>query len=112
MAKYLKTQPIKLDPDSYFEDLPTSVLENIADHNLFANFVEHELELEVIRAIKHTVLEELYQNEIDEALEGSVQNKAQEKRLKDLKNHTFPKYIVNFLNLNDQELISEEQIYN
>ena len=67
MAKFLKIQKTTLDVDDYFEDLPYSAIDNVQDHQLFENFVENELEIEVIRAIKFQVLDEYSKKEIEEA---------------------------------------------
>ena len=68
MAKSLKTEPIKLDEESYFSELSTSVLRNLEDFNLFSNFVEHELELEIIRAVKNSIMCEEFLKEVGDAL--------------------------------------------
>jgi hypothetical protein len=68
MAKELKTQKMSLDAEDYFNDLPLSAIENVSDHQLFENFVDCELEIEIIRAIKYSVLDESQKKEIKECM--------------------------------------------
>jgi hypothetical protein len=118
MAKALKIQKLTLDADDYFSDLPFSAFENCADHQLFENFVESELEVELIRAMKFQVLVEYGKEKIKDVIRSELSpdrpgDKLKKKKLDKLKQEVFLDYIENkILNINEEGLLNEESIYN
>lgn len=57
MAQDMKTQKVKLSKD-YFNELPSSRLENIDDFKMFENFASHDTIIEINRAVKFQVLKD------------------------------------------------------
>jgi len=48
-----RTKPLLLDKEQYLGDLPVSVMTNLDDFKLFEHFLDCDIEIEVIRAVKH-----------------------------------------------------------
>ena len=65
MAAQINSELTKLS-DNYFYELPVSALKNMDNCNLFQNFVESDLRIEVMRALKLKSLTNIIIEEIDE----------------------------------------------
>lgn len=118
MAAQINSELTKLS-DNYFYELPVSALKNMDNCNLFQNFVESDLRIEVMRALKLKSLTNIIIEEIDEEYlkdldEGKIYDKMFMEKMELFIEEELPTMIVTGILKKPDEntnTVNEEGIY-